>query len=705
MRSPSHALRSTLHVLWGFCGVLPCQQSISTLSIQRTPLIRKAVLLRFELTSMPRQQVCYGKKRVTAVYDLTALSSPLQPTPRPLQADDYESPTALATGRPGNSPKKLGRLRGVLGEKHANTVALPIIEKRKKPRRREEDEPVDENRDKDEAVQNFEAGIEAATAPVAAENEPQHEFAAAVLHTECTKAGHGEDLDDERVADIGVAIQPESVTGDRYTEEANVVPDEATSERSLLPSSPPQINPHNLHCFELLQLSLHGLVAFDEWSEQLSTHFTVTKIAEASFGEVYRLSLLQDLSTFSSSDESVFKIIALTPPPSELPIDKRKCAAALKQANGMSKPSDVANEVRLLQRMSSIPGFTNFRDVRILQGRPSQPFISAFKAFNSEQKRRKKDTSIFPDPAKKTSYRDEQLWAVIEMQDAGSDLERFVETGQCHSIWSVWDIFWQVVLSLAKGEEGAEFEHRDLHLGNICVRMPTLASALGLQEIDVKRKLNFTGVETTIIDYTISRAIMPDSSIAFHDLAKDSSLFQGDSTEEYQYDIYRFMRSAVYHNEPLVIFDQTSAMSASWEDYHPITNLVWLHFLLHTLLEQLDWPSASRAPPRKQKDAYARWKRSNDLEHELLRVQKLLDPETGLCRNAMRCASDLVGLALTEAWLGEEDVVGESNSEIVVIDLERKEFGDELVERLQSLKVTDMPDERARPCRTRRKQS
>ncbi|KAI7286629.1 hypothetical protein KC345_g1055 [Hortaea werneckii] len=440
------------------------------------------------------------------------------------------------------------------------------------------------------------------------------------------------------------------------------------------------------HTRELLKLSAHGLTSFTSWSQQISTHFDLTKIAEASFGEVYRLSLLSQLPGFSRVDESVFKVIALTPPEETLSKSKKERKAALKKAEAMSKPQDVASEVKLLQRMSSIPGFTNFRDVRILQGRPGEPFVDAFKAFNQAQKTKKKDLSIFPDPGKKASYSEDQLWAVIEMQDAGTDLEKLIENGESTAIWNVWDIFWQVVLTLAKGEEGAEFEHRDLHLGNICVRPapgsassadPALAEISGKAQIDTKKKLGFTDLETTIIDYTISRCLLRsetddnDEGIAYHDLAQDPSVFEGDSIEEYQYDIYRYMRGAALYSDPYweppyaennnnasTTITQPSNQPTSWRSYTPITNLIWLHFILYKLLEQLDWPSATKAPPRKKNPAdYAVWKRANDLEHKLLRTQELLDPDV-ICQGDLTSCTDLVALALGEGWLDEADIVG-----------------------------------------------
>lgn len=64
-----------------------------------------------------------------------------------------------------------------------------------------------------------------------------------------------------------------------------------------------------------------------------------------------------------------------------------------------------------------------------------------------------------------------------------------------------------------------------------------------------ERKLGYTGIETTIIDYTLSRAEMgdavdgsssePEEQVAYLDLEEDQALFQGDGAMEYQYDMYR----------------------------------------------------------------------------------------------------------------------------------------------------------------------
>jgi len=217
--------------------------------------------------------------------------------------------------------------------------------------------------------------------------------------------------------------------------------------------------------------------------------------------------------------------------------------------------------------------------------------------------------------------------------------------------------------------------------------------ANGAARFDANKKLGFTGIETTIIDYTLSRAEMApqqastkyalapntavrspedaseeEGDIAYLDLEKDEALFSGDSAHEYQYEIYRYMRSAVYLDDPLADiyerWDEADATGRTWRGYHPQTNLVWLHFVLYKLLEQIEWPSdeAEReASEGEAGEAESTRPRSLELETALRKVEALLDPEA-MPRSGLRSAADLVALALAERWLDVEDVLGTTST-------------------------------------------
>ena len=521
-----------------------------------------------------------------------------------------------------------------------------------------------------------------------------------------------------------------------------------------LPHSPdarPQLaNPYETYLSPLISLGYDNrVIPFQEWSATLEPHFLVTKIAEASFSEVYRLT--DSSASNGSAKESVLKLVALKEPPNLSPQNdsqtRKSQARAAREAKEIqvqddaeawkSHVDDVASEVRLLQNLNSIPGFTNFREVTLLQGRPSAVFINAWKTWNKSRPRGKK--SEFPDPGKRASYKGTQLWAVIEMQDAGSDCEKVMAAGGLNTVWEIWDVFWGVCLSVAKAEEACNFEHRDLHLENICIKSSRSDSDDDLTRPLIRdplhRKLGFTGLETTVIDYTLSRAdvLLRSSSqcaslmsatsdglassdatlntpslereIAFLDLNKDMGIFNGDASEEYQYEIYRYMRGAVLYDDPLqstpsqpsipvtprrsprktaqhIRFDDAEpkpsspplgvtpeqrgeAQAGVWRHFHPKTNLVWAHFILHQLLkhlqgsrpEDLSSKQIMRNMEASIEDKSRVVKKAHKLQRVLDEVAQLLRP-SALGQNSLGSMKELVVLAMEKRWLRVDDVAG-----------------------------------------------
>ncbi|KAF2652588.1 hypothetical protein K491DRAFT_695466 [Lophiostoma macrostomum CBS 122681] len=497
--------------------------------------------------------------------------------------------------------------------------------------------------------------------------------------------------------------------------------------------------------------SQRTIVSFDEWSAALNACVDVQKIAEASFSEVYRLSVRGSKS--GRENESVLKVVALKTAPNE-PLLRSTQTAGRPQRGAVGGKSlqvemekreeadqwkstvdDVHCEVKLLQNLNYIPGFTQFREITVLQGRPSQIFTQAWKDWNKTRPKGKK--SEFRDPNKKSSYSDTQLWAVIEMQDAGTDCGKVMEAGGITSVWEVWDIFWGVCLSVAKAEEACRFEHRDMHMDNICIRPSLLGTDLLEPRIrkPLKRKFGFTGLETTVIDYTLSRAdiILPafcrsrrasqtsrmsidstsshesDPEVAYLDLNKDPLLFTGDASEEYQYEIYRYMRGVAYHNDPLAQYqpqqpqpDHHSAHGFTsesprrsprkhneaitrpsprcsprkptkplpqdvWRHFHPKSNLVWAHFILHKLLTNPHY-----TPPSLLTETEIMWNVDASVEdaarihskagkmHRIMqKVARRLEPQALGREECLGSVKELVVLALECGWLRAGDVSGE----------------------------------------------
>jgi serine/threonine-protein kinase haspin len=248
------------------------------------------------------------------------------------------------------------------------------------------------------------------------------------------------------------------------------------------------------------QLAARGVQKFSSWAARSETAFDPVKIAEGSYGEVYKLRLKEDICTRNMSKsrlaklreygEGVFKVV---------PLRAQKGLGSKK----FTTIDEIVAEVKLLKLLDPIPGFARFREVHVVQGR----FPPSFQAAWDSYKAAGKDCQN-PNPANKRAYSDQQLWAILEMDDAGVELEQF----KWSSVFQVYDIFWGVAMGLARAEEYALFEHRDLHLGNVCLRSTRpdgdmqLLADVNANQLEASSGFGVSSLETTIIDYSLSRA-------------------------------------------------------------------------------------------------------------------------------------------------------------------------------------------------------
>ncbi|OAX79753.1 HASPIN protein kinase [Emergomyces africanus] len=364
-------------------------------------------------------------------------------------------------------------------------------------------------------------------------------------------------------------------------------------------------------------ISSRGIQRFASWARRAGDMFTVEKIAEGSYGEVYQLRLSRDISKCNLSKsrlarlkaykDGVFKIIPLR---AQRGVGSKKFTTV----------REIVSEVQMLKLLDPIPGFARFREVHVVQGRFPDAYQQAWTRYSQTNE----SDCLNPDPGKAKSYPDTQLWAILEMDNAGCELEKFPWS----STFQVYDIFWGVALALARAEQFAAFEHRDLHLGNICIK-PTKNG--GNIMADLSRAgsgafegghtgFGLSGLETTIIDYSLSRAeLQPVDSldedgvpeaerrdsavtdIAWSDLDKRQifGAIGRDEDEKLLRDTYRYMRSEVYHQDNLLSPIQPPTKPRQWKGYNPRTNLIWLSFLLQMLLKQQK-PSGAYQPGNQQ---------------------------------------------------------------------------------------------------------
>ncbi|CAG8910230.1 unnamed protein product [Penicillium egyptiacum] len=439
----------------------------------------------------------------------------------------------------------------------------------------------------------------------------------------------------------------------------------------------------------LSPIAAQGIQKFGSWTSRSANMFDVAKLAEGSYGEVYKLHLREEacrpvvskskLAKLKSYGDGVFKVVPL----------RAKSGPGSKKFTAID---EIVSEVKMLKYLDPIPGFARFREIHVVQGRFPESFQNAWDHY-----KKTKDDCMNPNPSNKRAYPDTQLWAIVEMDDAGCELEKFAWS----SIFQIYDIFWGVAMALARAEEYAMFEHRDLHLGNICIRSTREDGCMDPPtELDVARQPSFSGfgissLETTIIDYSLSRAelLLTDdpaglTEVASSDLDK-KQLFDAigqDEDEIMQRNTYRYMRATLYTGCPIER-EKVADIPGIWAEYSPRTNLVWLLFLLQSLFKNRK-PEPSPAQPQRKalascspnkitpKPETAKWKDQNmagslvkerqtkdmhtgisrlkqTLEDRLKAVLELLDLEHG--HEDMCCAADLVAYAMDSQWLGEQD--------------------------------------------------
>lgn len=343
------------------------------------------------------------------------------------------------------------------------------------------------------------------------------------------------------------------------------------------------------------------------WHAEWTSFCDIVKIAEGTYGSVFRLS---DRS--GSHRATIGKLMPL----------RAKSGVGSKKATNTSV-ADAASEIKLLELMNDVPGFVVFRGAEVLIGSLPKALRTEYAAFQKREMSRN-DAEYFS--IAETSFPRHQAWLFIEMDNAGMELDRafhqtdesgllqFSKSGDRYlPVHRTRDIFWGTVEALARGEEMHNFEHRDLHLSNICIDLHDGDNGANDQDSprdDYGLVPTTINLSVTIIDYTLSRATLPNRSAIFNSM-RDPGIFQGDGAADLQFDIYRHMRDLVFHL-PFSSQERRNA-TRSWKDYVPITNVLWLSFLLTKLMA---WTPRPR-PAKKGGGEDGLWISLNELKREL----------------------------------------------------------------------------------------
>ena len=287
----------------------------------------------------------------------------------------------------------------------------------------------------------------------------------------------------------------------------------------------------------------------------------LTKIGQGSFATVLKMELKH-----GPGEYSVWKLMPIKP----------STGCGSRPRNDQTLIKDAATEVRMLYAMSDIDGFVQFRSAHVVQGLVPEQIR---KAHESWAKSLRSDDIWYGTDMRAEYPSKNQLWLLMEMTDAGQDLDVITSTARLQktffSIQETWDIFWGVAETLMRGEAQAEFEHRDLHPGNICIKLRD-------EPVDVTNEHGIPRLskrEVTLIDYTQSRLTLESGDVLA--TAVDESIFRqndADPVAQRQYNIYRDMRDMVKMEKKPGI-----AISQMWSEYVPTTNVLWLSYILTEL--------------------------------------------------------------------------------------------------------------------------
>ena len=190
----------------------------------------------------------------------------------------------------------------------------------------------------------------------------------------------------------------------------------------------------------------------------------------------------------------------------------------------------ISTELSDLSKSSSLaPGFLNVRRCNLIHGNYPQILLEKWDAYKAEKGSDNERPDFFDAAAM-------QKFVVLEMSNGGVDLENVVLSSAAVG----WAIFQQVSHALAVAEQTHQFEHRDLHWGNILVRDTREKSLLYSLENE-KFEVETLGKCATIIDFSLSRLTVPgqEGCDIFNNLAEDPELFTSEG--DYQFDIYRYI--------------------------------------------------------------------------------------------------------------------------------------------------------------------
>ena len=274
----------------------------------------------------------------------------------------------------------------------------------------------------------------------------------------------------------------------------------------------------------------------------------VKKIGEGTYGEAYR-----------GEDGVVMKIVPMG-------------GEALVNGEVQMGPNEIRSETSILKALTKLrehaedeieknftDGFIRLIDASVCRGPYSKKLLEAWDKYAVTGETENETPGNLPS---------NQLYISFACEDGGIDLEHF----NLRSAKETVALLFQIVVALSVAEEECQFEHRDLHWGNVLIkRVRTKEKVARINGVDIN--IQTSGLDVAIIDFTLSRLTTSEGDV-FCDLNADTELFTGPKGH-CQSETYRRMKRVT---------------KGKWSAYNPKTNALWIHYLTDVILEQKDFP-------------------------------------------------------------------------------------------------------------------
>lgn len=277
-------------------------------------------------------------------------------------------------------------------------------------------------------------------------------------------------------------------------------------------------------------------------------HFQIEKIGEGSYGEAFKFENL------------VVKIVPINGEQHEGAGQQKQAADVLGEVVISSMLSDLRNQ-EFGNCQSSTTGLAWTHDVQICQGEYCPELIAEWNRWNDVFESENDPVDSFPP---------NQLYIIFVIENGGQDLSTF----DLRNFNEAKSVLLQTALACAVGEEALQFEHRDLHCGNVLVKRTPDRCTTSAMFRNQKLHIDNQGLEVVLIDFSLSRVGLDNGEVAFCDLDTDPEIFQGPKGDS-QAEMYRRMKKTV---------------QGRWENFCPKTNALWVHHLADVMLNSKKMP-------------------------------------------------------------------------------------------------------------------